>query len=290
MQRVVRVAFAGTNDQPYRSPAQWLQQQGVASLPPPWTESMKAWAAQNPQRVNQLLWSNPRYIFFREEALSDFDAAFGPKGAQGVALTPGRSIAVDPGSIPYGTPVWLASTGRSAKLQKAGAGARHRQRHRRRRASRLFCRHRPGSWRSGLYRQPAAKAVGVVAEMKLTMTKQKDGMTSQGIARPARALAALTAALVLAGCASGGFGNTSTGQRYRCEQGIEFSVKFVDDSALIDSSRGYNVLFRDAGGQTESQPVYSNAVVRAEFGLGANGREARLSYPLLPLVARCVQE
>jgi len=25
-------------------------------------------------------------------------------GAQGVALTPGRSIAVDPPSIPYGTP------------------------------------------------------------------------------------------------------------------------------------------------------------------------------------------
>ena len=117
-QRLVRVAFAGTNDQPYRSPAQWLQQQGVASLTPPWTDSMKAWVAQNPQRVNQLLWSNPRYIFFREEALNDFDAAFGPKGAQGVALTPGRSIAVDPASIPYGTPVWLASSGRSAKFQK----------------------------------------------------------------------------------------------------------------------------------------------------------------------------
>ena len=117
-QRMVRVAFAGTNDQPYRSPAQWLQQQGVASLTPPWTDSMKAWVAQNPQRVNQLLWSNPRYIFFKEEALNDFDAAFGPKGAQGVALTPGRSIAVDPASIPYGTPVWLASTGRTAKFQK----------------------------------------------------------------------------------------------------------------------------------------------------------------------------
>jgi membrane-bound lytic murein transglycosylase A len=28
----------------------------------------------------------------------------------GVALTPGRSIAVDPQSIPYGTPVWLDTT------------------------------------------------------------------------------------------------------------------------------------------------------------------------------------
>ena len=74
--------------------------------------------AQNPQRLQSLMWSNPRYIFFREEVLSDFDAAFGPKGAQGVALTPGRSIAVDPQSIPYGTPVWLATSGNALQLQK----------------------------------------------------------------------------------------------------------------------------------------------------------------------------
>ena len=116
-QRVVRVAYGGSNDQPYRSVNQWLLSQGVSKINP-WPDATKAWAAQNPQRVAQLLWSNPRYIFFREEALSDFDAAFGPKGAQGVALTPGRSIAVDPGSIPYGTPVWLASSGLAGKLQK----------------------------------------------------------------------------------------------------------------------------------------------------------------------------
>ena len=98
------------------------------------------------------------------------------------------------------------------------------------------------------------------------------------------------ALLLLAGCATGNFGNSSTGQRYRCEQGIEFSVKFVDDSALLDSSRGYHVLLRDAGGQGEGQTVYSNAVVRAEFGLGAGGREAVLRYPLLPLVVRCVRD
>ena len=116
-QRVVRVAYGGSNDQPYRSVNQWLLSQGVTKINP-WPDATKAWAAQNPQRLAQLLWSNPRYIFFREEALSDFDAGFGPKGAQGVALTPGRSIAVDPGSIPYGTPVWLASSGVAGKLQK----------------------------------------------------------------------------------------------------------------------------------------------------------------------------
>jgi membrane-bound lytic murein transglycosylase A len=114
--RWVRVAYAGTNEQPYRSVGRWLLDQGLtkdASWP-----GIKAWLAQNPQRQQELLWSNPRMVFFKEEALSELDASFGPRGAQGVALTPGRSIAVDPASIPYGTPVWLASAGGQTRLQK----------------------------------------------------------------------------------------------------------------------------------------------------------------------------
>jgi membrane-bound lytic murein transglycosylase A len=116
-QRTVRVAFAGSNEQPYRSVNAWLQEQGVSKLNP-WPEATKAWAVQNPQRVQQLLWSNPRYIFFKEEPLSAIDSSTGPHGAQGVPLTAGRSIAVDPGSIPYGTPVWLSTPGPSVQLQK----------------------------------------------------------------------------------------------------------------------------------------------------------------------------
>jgi membrane-bound lytic murein transglycosylase A len=116
-QHMARIAFAGSNDQPYRSVNQWLLSQGVTKINP-WPDATKAWVAANPQRVQELLWSNPRYIFFREEAVSDFEAGLGPKGAQGVALTPGRSIAVDPASIPYGTPVWLASKGSAASLEK----------------------------------------------------------------------------------------------------------------------------------------------------------------------------
>lgn len=114
--KMVRLAYAATNDQPYRSVGGWLLQQGLlrdASWP-----GIKAWAAQNPQRVNEMMWSNPRVVFFREEAMSELDAAFGPRGAQGVPLTPGRSIAVDKDSIPYGTPVWLASTGPVTSLQR----------------------------------------------------------------------------------------------------------------------------------------------------------------------------
>jgi len=115
-QRIVRVAFAATHEQPYRSVGSWLLQQGAlrdASWP-----GIKAWAAQNPRRVNEMLWTNPRVVFFREEPLPGMDAAFGPRGAQGVPLTPGRSIAVDKDSIPYGTPVWLVSAGPVTSLQR----------------------------------------------------------------------------------------------------------------------------------------------------------------------------
>lgn len=114
--RLVRLAFAGSNEQPYRSVGSWLLQQGAlrdASWP-----GIKQWATQNPHRLNEMLWTNPRYVFFREEALPEGDASGGPRGAQGVPLTAGRSIAVDRESIPYGTPVWLASAGPTVSLQR----------------------------------------------------------------------------------------------------------------------------------------------------------------------------
>ncbi|NML13757.1 murein transglycosylase A [Azohydromonas caseinilytica] len=107
-QRTVRLAFAGHNDQPYKSVGRWLIEQGALRADQASWPGIKAWARANPQRVQELLWSNPRVVFFREEPLPD--PQLGPRGAQGVALTPGRSIAVDPQSIPYGTPVWLSST------------------------------------------------------------------------------------------------------------------------------------------------------------------------------------
>ncbi|MBQ0932116.1 murein transglycosylase A [Ideonella alba] len=107
-EKLVRVAFAGHNDQPYKSVGRWLIEQGELKAGEASWPGIKDWARRNPRRVQELLWQNPRYVFFREEPLPD--PSLGPKGAQGVPLTPGRSIAVDPQSIPYGTPVWIDST------------------------------------------------------------------------------------------------------------------------------------------------------------------------------------
>ena len=115
-QRLVRLAFAGHNGHPYRSVGRWLLDRGAIRAGT-W-EAIRAWAAANPQQLDEMLWSNPRTVFFREESLSELEAQFGPRGAQGVALTPGRSIAVDPRSIPYGTPLWLHSSGPFIELRR----------------------------------------------------------------------------------------------------------------------------------------------------------------------------
>ena len=49
---------------------------------------------------------NARFVFFRELP-GDLS---GPIGALGVPLTAGRSIAIDPRSIPQGAPVFLTTT------------------------------------------------------------------------------------------------------------------------------------------------------------------------------------
>lgn len=97
--------------------------------------------------------------------------------------------------------------------------------------------------------------------------------------------------IALVGCAGMADKNLPTeAALYRCENAIEFRARFIDNSAVLDGSRGYDVLYRDAGGVTPSQTVYSNIRMRAEFGLGPSGREAILRYPLLPLVVRCMRD
>jgi membrane-bound lytic murein transglycosylase A len=55
---------------------------------------------------------NPSYVFFREIT------GDGPLGAQGVALTAQRSLAVDRDFVPLGVPVWLDAGDGTDKLQR----------------------------------------------------------------------------------------------------------------------------------------------------------------------------
>lgn len=105
---IVRVAYADQNGHPYRSIGRYLIDRGELTLEQASMQGIKAWAAANPGRLQELLQANPSYVFFREEKI--VDPAKGPKGALGVPLTPQRSIAIDPVYIPLGAPVFLSTT------------------------------------------------------------------------------------------------------------------------------------------------------------------------------------
>lgn len=116
---LVRVGYADQNGQPYKSIGRYLVEQGELKLEQASMQGIKAWGAANPARLDALLDQNPSYVFFRELPQTDGGqssttdgpmTAGGPVGALGVALTPERSIAVDPRYIPLGAPVFLATS------------------------------------------------------------------------------------------------------------------------------------------------------------------------------------
>ena len=104
----IRVAYADQNGQPYRSIGRYLVDLGEMTLDQASAQEIRRWVISHPERKQEVLNVNPSVVFFREERIED--PQIGPKGALGVPLTGGRSLAVDPLLIPLGAPVFLATT------------------------------------------------------------------------------------------------------------------------------------------------------------------------------------
>jgi membrane-bound lytic murein transglycosylase A len=104
----IRLQYEDQNGHPYRSIGRYLADQGVMTIDQVSTPAIHAWLAANPQRLHEVLDSNPSVVFFREAPLDD--PAIGPKGALGVPLTAGRSIAIDPKFLRLGAPMFLSTT------------------------------------------------------------------------------------------------------------------------------------------------------------------------------------
>ena len=100
----VRVGFAASNGLPFYAIGRALIEEGVIDRKSVSMQSIRSWLRDNPVEAKQLMHRNRRFIFFR---IVEGD---GPIGAQGVALTPGRSLAVDPAFVPLGAPLWLETT------------------------------------------------------------------------------------------------------------------------------------------------------------------------------------
>ncbi|UCH74363.1 MAG: murein transglycosylase A [Rhodospirillales bacterium] len=99
--RTTRIGYAGSNGHAYRSIGRELIRRGALAPHEASWQGIRQWMERNPDAAAELLAVNRRYIFF-EEITGD-----GPIGAQGVALTAGRSLAVDTRYVPLGLPMWL---------------------------------------------------------------------------------------------------------------------------------------------------------------------------------------
>lgn len=100
----IRVGYAGKNGHRYVPIGAELVRRGEIAQEQMSMQAIRAWLASYPAQAPQLMAMNGSYVFFR---IIDGE---GPIGAQGVPLTPGRSIAVDPAFVPYGVPIWLDSS------------------------------------------------------------------------------------------------------------------------------------------------------------------------------------
>jgi membrane-bound lytic murein transglycosylase A len=101
---VARLTYAGQNGHAYTAIGRTLIERGVLTPETVSMQSIRAWLVANPGEADAVMNGNASYIFFREIAANP---AEGPPGAQGVPLTPGRSLAVDRGLLPFGLPLWL---------------------------------------------------------------------------------------------------------------------------------------------------------------------------------------
>lgn len=103
--RVIRIAYAGRNGRPFTAIGRKLVERGVMLKEVATMQAMRSWLAQRPEEGRALMRENESYIFFRiDDSLTPDD---GPRGAQAVPLTAGRSIAVDRTIWSYGLPFWL---------------------------------------------------------------------------------------------------------------------------------------------------------------------------------------
>ena len=104
--RQLRVGYGDQNGYPYRPIGRWLVEQGELKKEEVTMGAISAWAKAHPQRIPELLASNPSYVFFSARP----DSNEGPRGSLNVPLTAGYSVAVDRKVIPLGSLLWLATT------------------------------------------------------------------------------------------------------------------------------------------------------------------------------------
>lgn len=99
----MRIGYAAQNGRPYASIGKELIDRGALPRDAVSMPAIRDWLQTHPDQMRPVLEKNPSFVFFQEVK------GEGPMGAEGVPLTPGRSLAVDLKHMPLGVPVWLSS-------------------------------------------------------------------------------------------------------------------------------------------------------------------------------------
>jgi membrane-bound lytic murein transglycosylase A len=98
---IMRLGYAGTNGCGYHAIGKSLIERGYLSADHISRQSIRKWLKDHPREAESIMSLNRSYVFFKVRH------GEGPIGSQGVALTPQRSLAVDPEYISLGTPLWV---------------------------------------------------------------------------------------------------------------------------------------------------------------------------------------
>jgi len=104
--KLIMVGYANQNGHPYKSIGKLLLDRHEMTRDQMSMQNIRRWVEKNPDAGRKLLAENPSYVFFRQLP-EDIQS---PPGALGIPLTPLRSLAVDPRTIPLGAPVFLSTT------------------------------------------------------------------------------------------------------------------------------------------------------------------------------------
>jgi membrane-bound lytic murein transglycosylase A len=113
---VLRINYDGHNGYPFVPLGRILIERNIIPREEISPERVREWISVNPQSAEEISRLNRSFIFFRIVGLSDSRQPTGVQevpsereasGAQGISLTPGRSIAVDNALHVYGTPFFI---------------------------------------------------------------------------------------------------------------------------------------------------------------------------------------
>jgi membrane-bound lytic murein transglycosylase A len=113
---MLRINYDGHNGYPFMSLSRILLERNVISREEMSFERVREWIRANPQSTEELLRQNRSFMFFRIVGLSEDRRPAELKepppereaiGAQGISLTPGRSVAIDNALHVYGTPFFI---------------------------------------------------------------------------------------------------------------------------------------------------------------------------------------